>query len=331
MAEQDEPAGESTAPGEATRGTEPVISDEEANALLGAAPSDGGVRPYDLCAGLRITRGRLPTLELLHEVFTRQFRPSLFQLLKREPEITFQGVQPLKTSEYLATLSSNACIGIVSARPLPGQVLFTLDPTLIYLMVDTYFGGSGRSVERAPDKPLTPTELRFGQMIIKLACNDLANAWRPVAELQFEWLKHETNPHFVNVAAPADTLLVNRFNIALANGSGSLDFVLPPAFVEPVREQLAAATAQGPASKEGSWAGAFGAVLVDAQLEVRAVLTEVEVSLRDLVRLKPGDVVPIEPPREVTLLAGDVPVHRARFGVSRGRNALRLDGPVRRH
>lgn len=313
------------------RAGEPVISDEEASALLASGPAADGVRPYDLCAGLRITRGRLPTLELLHEVFARQFRPSLFQLLKREPEITFQGVQPQKASEYLATLISNACIGIVRAPPLPGQVMFTLDPTLVYLMVDTYFGGTGRTTERVPDKPLTPTELRFAQMIIKLACSDLATAWRPVAELEFEWVKHETNPHFVNVAAPADTLLVNRFNIEIATGSGCLDFVLPPSFVEPVRDALAAATAQGPATQDACWSGAIGSVLAGAYLEVRAVLAETEISLRDLVKLKPGDVVPIEPPREVMLLAGDVPIHSARFGISRGRNALRLSDPVRRN
>jgi flagellar motor switch protein FliM len=325
VAVQKEPAGEAGA----ARSAEPVISDEEANALL--APAAGNVSPYDLCAGLRVTRGRLPTLELLHEVFTRQFRPSPFQLLKREPEVTFQGVQPQKASEYLAALSTNACIGIARARPLPGLVMFTLDPTLVYLMVDTYFGGTGRPTERLPDKPLTPTELRFAQMIIKLACTDLATAWRPVAELEFEWVKHETNPHFVNVATPADTLLVNRFNIEIATGSGCLDFVLPPTFVEPVRDALAAATAQGPASKEACWAAAIGSMLAGAALEVRAVLSEAEISLRDLVRLKPGDVVPIEPPRDVTLLAGDVPVYGARFGVSRGRNALRLSGPVRRN
>ena len=154
----------------------PLISEEEANVLLASSRAPGGVTPYDMCDGLRITRGRLPTLELLHEGFTRLFRPSLFQLLKREPEITFQGVQPQKTSEYLAAMSANACIGIARARPLPGFVMFTVDPTLVYLMVDTYFGGTGRSTERAPDKPLTPTELRFAQMIIKLAGSDLSIA-----------------------------------------------------------------------------------------------------------------------------------------------------------
>jgi flagellar motor switch protein FliM len=46
--------------------------------------------------------------------------------------------------------------------------------------------------------------------------------------------------------------------------------------------------------------------------------------LRELVRLSPGDIIPIEPPQQVTLFAGNVPLYRGRFGVSQGRNALKI-------
>jgi flagellar motor switch protein FliM len=40
--------------------------------------------------------------------------------------------------------------------------------------------------------------------------------------------------------------------------------------------------------------------------------------------LTPGDIIPIEAPQHVTLLAGEVPLYRGRFGVSQGRNALKI-------
>jgi flagellar motor switch protein FliM len=43
-----------------------------------------------------------------------------------------------------------------------------------------------------------------------------------------------------------------------------------------------------------------------------------------LVRLSPGDIIPIEAPQQVTLLAGNVPLYRGSFGVSQGRNALKI-------
>lgn len=69
---------------------------------------------------------------------------------------------------------------------------------------------------------------------------------------------------------------------------------------------------------------ALGVGLQDAELELRAVLAQAKISLGDLVRLTPGDIISIEPPQEVTLLVGDVPLHRGRFGVSQGRNALKI-------
>jgi flagellar motor switch protein FliM len=64
--------------------------------------------------------------------------------------------------------------------------------------------------------------------------------------------------------------------------------------------------------------------LQDAQLDMRAILAQAQISLRELVTLSPGDIIPIEAPQQVTLLAGDVPLYQGRFGVSQGRNALKI-------
>ena len=79
-----------------------------------------------------------------------------------------------------------------------------------------------------------------------------------------------------------------------------------------------------PARKQDPWGPALGVGLQDAELELRAVLAQAKISLGELVRLTPGDIIPIEPPQDVVLLAGDVALHRGRFGVSQGHNALKI-------
>jgi flagellar motor switch protein FliM len=64
--------------------------------------------------------------------------------------------------------------------------------------------------------------------------------------------------------------------------------------------------------------------LQEAHLDTRAVLAQAQISLRELVSLAPGDIIPIEAPQQVTLLAGDVPLYRGRFGISQGHNALKI-------
>jgi flagellar motor switch protein FliM len=317
----------------------PVVTDEEVQALLERAGDSrpgpaGEVRAHDLAGTQRITRGRLPTLELVHETFARGFRLSLYNLLKRDAQVTFQGVQTVKCGDYLSQLPSPACLDLVRIKSLPGQVLFAFDPGLVYQMVDAFFGGAGKNATRDPDKSLTPTEVRFAQLVLKQAFTDLALAWQPVAAVEFELIKHEQNPHFINFAAPADTLLVNRFQIELPAGGGALDFVLPSHTVEPLREVLSAGAGAGTpppiAADAEPWARTLGAGLREAEVEVRAVLAETGLSIRDLVRLKPGDVVPIEAPRDMTLLAGDVRLYTGKFGISRGRNAIKIHASVRR-
>ncbi len=68
----------------------------------------------------------------------------------------------------------------------------------------------------------------------------------------------------------------------------------------------------------------LGAALQEAEVEIRAVLAQARISLRELVSLAPGDIIPIEAPQDVTVMAGDVPLRHGRFGVSQGRNALKI-------
>jgi len=92
----------------------------------------------------------------------------------------------------------------------------------------------------------------------------------------------------------------------------------------PVRETLAAEGGQTTLRKQDPWAPVLSNALQDAEVDTHAILAQAQISLRELVRLSPGDIIPIEAPQQVTLFAGDVPVYRGRFGISQGRNALKI-------
>lgn len=309
-----------------------VISDEEVSALLEKEQGEkGAVQTYDLVGTQRITRGRLPALETIHDTFSRSFRVSLFNLLKREPQVTFEGVRSQKSGDYFATLQTPASLTVARIKPLPGNALFVFDPKLIFLMVDAYFGGPGDGTAARPERAaLTPTEIRFVGLVLKQMAQDLSHAWAPVAQVEVDLVKHETNPLFASVAAPTDSVLVNRFHVELPTGGGYVDLVMPSALIEPLREVLTAGIVASAGANE-AWVPTLVSHLNETEFELRGVLAEVGLTLGELLKLKPGDVVPIDPPGPVRLYAGDTPLFNGRFGLSRGRNALKVVGPVRRH
>jgi flagellar motor switch protein FliM len=298
-----------------------AISDEEVSALLEKSTVDA-VRPYDFTAQ-RINRMQLPLLEVVSKSFAERAGASLSALLGRDASMQFTSLESAKSADLQAALPVPASLAVVRLKPLPGFAFVSVEPGLLLTLLDGFFGGSGRATTD-PHAAIAPAAQRFLALMLRTVAADLTAAWAPVTPLELELVKQETNPRLVQLGAPNEALLVVRFTVEFGARSGRIDWLLPEVLLAPVREALAADGGQTTLRKQEAWAPALTAGLQDAEIDTRAVLAQAQISLRELVRLSPGDIIPIEPPQQVTLFAGDVPLYRGRFGVSQGRNALKI-------
>ncbi len=317
-----------------------LLSQDEIDALLHGVDSgavdteddaefDGTARPYDFASQDRIVRGRMPTLEMVNERFARLFRISLFNMLRRTAEISVGGVQMMKFSEYVHSLFVPTSLNLVKVRPLRGTALCVLDPKLVFIIVDNFFGGDGRYHTKIEGREFTPTERRVISLILDNAFNNLVEAWSPVLDIKFEFMNMEVNPQFANIVSPTEVVVVNSFHIELEGGGGDFHFTMPYSMVEPIRELLDAGVQSDRSEVDERWSIALREEIKTAPVELRAVLTEITMSLRDLMKLDAGDIIPIDPPESVTLLSNDIPVFRGQFGVSRGNMAVKIREPIR--
>jgi len=298
-----------------------AISDEEVSALLEKNSVDA-VRPYDFTAQ-RINRMQLPLLEVVCKSFAERAGASLSALLGRDASMQFTSLESAKSADLQAALPMPASLAVVRLKPLPGVAFVSVEPSLLLTLLDGFFGGSGRATTD-PQAAIAPAAQRFLALMLRSFAADMTAAWAPVTPLEMEFVKQETNPRLVQLGAPLEPLLVVKFTVEFGARSGRIDWLLPEALLAPVRETLAADGGQTTLRKQEPWAPALTAALQDAVVDTRAILAQAQISLRELVRLSPGDIIPIEPPQQVTLFAGDVPLYRGRFGVSQGRNALKI-------
>ena len=171
---------------------------------------------------------------------------------------------------------------------------------------------------------VAPAAQRFLALMLRSFAADLAAAWAPVTPLEFELVKQETNPRLVQLGAPNEALLVVKFSLEFGARSGHILWLLPETLLAPVRETLAADGSPTGFAKQEAWEPVLTSVLQAAEIDTRAILAQAQISLRELVRLAPGDIIPIEAPQQATLYAGDVALYLGRFGVSQGRNALKI-------
>ncbi|KAI1694734.1 flagellar motor switch protein fliM domain-containing protein [Ditylenchus destructor] len=91
------------------------------------AAEPGSVKSYDLTSQDRIIRGRMPTLEMVHERFARYTRISMFNMLRRSADVAVGGVQVMKFGEYVHSLYVPTSLNLVKIKPLRGTALFILD------------------------------------------------------------------------------------------------------------------------------------------------------------------------------------------------------------
>ncbi len=298
-----------------------AISEEEVSALLEKSDASG-VRPYDFTAQ-RINRMQLPLLEVVSKSFAERAGASLSALLGRDASMQFTALESAKSADLLAALPVPASLAVVRLKPLPGFAFISVEPALLLTLLDGFFGGSGRATTD-PQAAVAPAAQRFLALMLRSLAADLSAAWAPVTPLEFELVKQETNPRLVQLGAPQESVLVLKFSVEFGARSGHMDWLLPEALLAPVRETLAADGGQTTLRKQEAWGPALTAALQGAEVDTRAILAQAQISLRELVRLAPGDIIPIEAPQQVMLYAGDVPLYRGRFGISQGRNALKI-------
>ena len=318
------------------------LSQEEVDALLkgvtgesDAAPETStpeagseestGVRKYDIGRQERIVRGRPPTLELIHERFARYLRLGLFNYMRRHAEVTVGSIRVQKYSEFTRNLVVPTNLNMVQVKPLRGTGLFVLDPNLVFLVIDNMFGGDGRFHTRVEGREFTITEMRIVMGLLHTIFTEYEKAWKSVYPLQIEYMRSEMNTQFANIATPAEVVVAVTFTIEFSGTASEMHICLPYSMLEPIRDQLSSTMNTEHLSTDRRWSNTLRKQLKTASVELVAPLGSADVTLRQIMALKTGDVIPFEISDLLTVTSNNAPVLTARYGVKNGQYALKIE------
>lgn len=313
-----------------------ILSQDEIDALLHGVdsgdvetdappPAPGEARSFDFTSQDRIVRGRMPTLEMINERFARLFRISLFNMLRRTPELTVAGIETAKFNEYTHSLFVPTNLNMIRVKPLRGTALVVFEPRLVFSVVDNFFGGDGRINTKIEGREFTPTEMRVIHLMLSRVFADMQEAWSPVMRLDFEHVQSEVNPHFANIVSPSEIVVASKFKIELEGGGGHVHVTYPYSMIEPIRDLLDAGIQTDRDNKDERWSIALREQIKNAEVDVNCQLGEVTLSLRQLMQLKTGDVLPFNLPRSLELTVEEMPMYRGTLGEANGQNALRIN------
>jgi len=312
-----------------------ILSQEEVDALLRGVTGDdnddearlGGtpVRNYDIGRQERIVRGRMPTLEIINERFARNLRIGLFNFIRRNAEISVGPVKVQKYSEFIRNLVVPTNLNLCHVKPLRGTALLIFDPDLVFLIVDNLFGSDGRYHVRVEGRDFTATEQRIIRRLLDVVFLEYQKAWQPVYEIEFNYIRSEMNTQFANIATPTEVVVSMTFRIELGAGGGDFHVCMPYSMVEPIRDLLSSTMAADRTEVDNRWVNLLSRQVQTAAVELVANLAETEITLRDILTLKEGDIIPLEIPETIVADVSGIPVLQCKYGVVGGQYALKVD------
>ena len=186
-----------------------------------------GVIPYDLTSQEKIVRGRLPTLDIINQMFSRLFRNSFSSLMRKSADISTVSTDSLKFGEFLRSLSVPSSLHVFRMEPLRGFGLMVIESRLVFSFVDNFFGGTGTSDINILGRDFSAIEVRMTKKVVQAALEDWERAWKSVHPVACTYVRSEVNPQFAAIVPPTDVVLVIVFDIEMENSSGTATICIP--------------------------------------------------------------------------------------------------------
>ena len=313
-----------------------ILSQDEVDALLQGITGEsqklehedvpeGAVRDYNLASQERIVRGRMPTMEIVNERFARNIRIGLFNFIRKSPEVALSGIKVQKYSAFLREIVVPTNFNIVSIKPLRGSGLIVCDPTLVFAVIDSLFGGAGKYHTRIEGRDFSPTEQRIITRLVDVIIAEYKRAWAGVYPLELEYQRSEMQPQFANIATPSEIVVASSFTLEVGDTTGTLHFCIPYSTLEPIRDVLYS-TVQGDAAEpDRRWVNLLKQQIQAAEVELVAELATAPATVEQLLALKPGDFIELDLNPAIQAKVDGVPVIECHYGTSKGRYAIKVN------
>ncbi|MCI5064398.1 flagellar motor switch protein FliM [bacterium] len=315
-----------------------VLTQDEINSLLRGL-SDGDMeedsvemadapnaKKFDLANQERIIRGRMPTMELIHDRFARQFRSDLGNFLGRTCFANVGGIEMIKFGLFMKKLPLPSSLHIFRMPPLSGYALMVVSSPLVFGIVDALFGGAGQGRVKIEGREYTPIENRLIGKVVMMALDVLKDAWAPIHPVDFVYVRSEFNPLAIAIVPPTDVVIIVTIEVELEQESTTLTLCTPYSTIEPLRSKLATGF-------QSTRLEADQGVLRRMEVNVKQTTTNLSVELargsiptKDFLQLEAGDVLTLDtnPSDEAMIKIEGEPKYYSYVGSYRGNRACRI-------
>lgn len=297
-----------------------VLDQNEIDSLLGFEGDDDGDETQGIHALINsslVSYERLPMLDIVFDRMVRMTSTSLRNFTSDNIEVSLDNITSVRFGDYLNSIPLPAMLSVFRAEEWDNYGLMTVDSNLIYSIVDVLLGGRrGTAAMRIEGRPYTTIEQSLVERMITVILKDLCAAFEPLSPVHFTLDRLETNPRFATIARPPNAAILIKLRVDMEDRGGRIEILFPYATLEPIRELLLQRFMGEKFGRDSIWEGHLATELWYTKIDLKAILDQQTMSLRDVMNLEVGQTLPLNvtPNSNILLECGGVPMMTGKMG-----------------
>ena len=312
-------------------GTADVLSQSEIERLLSQVSEketkdQDSIQPYDFRHPLFLSATELRRLRIRHEDFIRALGARLSIYLRLEFSLQMSKLQTITYQKFTEALPNPSHLTLFKVEPLRGVGILDIHPRLGLTIVDRLLGGPAHSI--LADHDFSEIEMALLDQAVQLILAEWCHHWAGVQELRPIMLGHENNGRFLQTA-PRDTImLVLAMEAKVGDCLEQMQIALPCFTLEPLIRKLGHINGESTEEVAPVSAVRWNRNFDDVPVPVTAMWDDLKLTARDIVNLKVGDILPLDPKsvQQVKLRLADTPKFEGHLGTTDGKWAVAVTG-----
>ena len=218
---------------------------------------------------------------------------------------------------------------IVAIRPLRGSGLIVCEPSLVFGIIDTLYGGVGKFQTRIEGRDFSHTEQRVINRLVDVICAEYKKAWQGIYPLELEYQRSEMQPQFANIATPSEIVVSTAFQLEIGDLSGAIHICMPYATLEPIRDVLYSSVQGDSIEVDRRWVRVLSREIQSAEVTLVAELAKADATVEQLLAMKPGDFIELDREPRIRATIGGVPIFECQYGTHNSKYAIRVEECLR--
>ncbi|OED37917.1 hypothetical protein AB833_21820 [Chromatiales bacterium (ex Bugula neritina AB1)] len=220
-----------------------------------------------------------------------------------------------KHKDIASQMRSGSCIFQLDLKPVADKGSIVMEPSLIFAMVQSFFGGTENYVYEEKPRAISTTEFRLASRLRDCILTSLSSIWGDVMNFNNANADMVTTEQFAADGLKTPVVARLKYQLLIASQTASFDVLFPYEAIN----YLQSGNSGGPTGENSLWAAGLQRQIVGCELDVHGVLAETDITVSQLLKLQTGDFIPLGNIQSATFSTGNTPLFEAVIGASNGR------------